>query len=1105
MGAQTVLAKYGLSSLSEKRFIESVRFPWREVSEASAIEKGPGRPPHWEMVFWWTRKPLISARAIIAGCLLPEDTNPGGFLKAIGVGGKSKSAHNNPPSYRFEGLRLLDPFAGFGSIPLEAMRMGIEATAVELLPVAYVFLKAVLEYPAKYCEKLVEDVRRWGEWVTERLREDPLIRELYEDDVAVYIGSWEVKCPHCGRWTPLVGNWWLARVKAGDEYERLAWMEPVVKGDEVRIKVVDLNKVLGDGAVKEARVSGLKITAGGREFRVPESNIEARRETAVCLLCHQPIMQIDPQTGRHYAETKGLPEEVKERLKSYVKFALELYNKDMGYGTNTQLPSWINEIPARQRLLVKVKIKQGDLEFEPCIEKDQEKLDLARKEILKMLEMGDPDIPREGISLYSVRYLFPILYGMTEWYKLFNPRQLLTLVKLVKLIREAGKRAEEEYLFIKLYERSREGVIYDSPEARQELKNLAETIESTFTCLYGGLALEIVNPRTLAEQLLKYTSKTFENVFESPFKSLDVLRKTDNDTLRRVKIRVLEKVVIIKHGENETNNIKKEASKYVDAITTYLAIALLRFSSFTSLVSPVRSDTIMGAIAAGSLTFRGIAMVWNWCDMSPFANITGAWFRCLKNISDGLEYLTINLKGNVNSTNVKIDDASILNSLKDDKFDIIITDPPYYDDVPYAELSDFYYVWLKRALSEVKDDRLVPRFMPEVFFERVGDGWVEVSTQWEKYALSEVSLNPPRLGATAKYEDGVRHFQNLLNASFVTMASKLEDGGLLVTYYAHTDPDAWKALLEAGWNAAGLRVTNAFPITTESIQSVVKRGKLSMDTSIIVVWRKGAEGTIEASELYNLMVEESAKRAKELMDIGAVGRDLVIGTLAAALAVATKYREIKAMGKIDTKTLIDNYVYPATYLGLAKALAIKAELKEGVKQPDAMFYLLVKSILPGAKKKTLDSTDLRIFSIGTSLDLNAAIKSWKILTGEKEPGAKVAKAKSYKLIEPPSDERSKLAEILEVRGLNLENPQIRCTVDALHTLEYYAATYSREEFRRKIEELTTTYPSYAEEALTLAKILARILPKGDPECSLCKKIVEYLSPQQKLSFTEEGD
>jgi putative DNA methylase len=880
--------------------------------------------------------------------------------------------------------------------------MGIDATAVELLPTAYIFLKAVLEYPSKYGKKLLEDVKRWGEWVTQKLREDPLIKELYEDDVAVYIGSWEIKCPHCGRWTPLVGNWWLARVREGEGYGRLAWMEPVVEDNSVKIRVIDLNKVLGDRAVKGARVSGLKITAGGKEFRVPESNIEARREKAVCLLCHQPIMQIDPQTGKHYTETKGLPHEVRERLKGYVKFALELYNMGMGFGINTEMPSWINEVPARQRLLVKVKVKQGDLEFEACTEKDQERLIKARDEVKKFLEVNDPDIPKERLAPYGTQaiggYLQPINYNMTEWYKLFNPRQLLTLVKLVKLIREAGKQIEQEKMKVGLSE--------------------------------------------------------------------------------------------------------EEAFKYAEAITNYLALAFNKYADYNSGVNYWNASLIR----APTMAVRGIAMQWNFCDTSVFIHITGSFTQTVKNCVEGISYLSSALSNGTFSVEVFLDDATTLSKLNSrQKSNLIVTDPPYYDDVPYAELSDFYYVWLKRNLSEVQDNRLVPRFTRGAFFEKVGDSWIEVPTQWEKYALSEVSLNPPRLGTTATFEDGVKHFQNLLNASFINMASKLEEDGLLVTYYAHTDPDAWKALLEAGWEVAGFRVTNAFPITTESEQSVVKRGKLSMDTSIVVVWRKGSEGTIVASELYNMMVEESANRARELMDVGAIGRDLVIGTLAASLAVATKYREIMDLGKIDTKTLIDNYVYPATYLGLAKALATKAELKESVRQPDAMFYLLIKSILPGARKKTLDSTDLRIFSIGTSLDLNTAIKSWRILKGEAESGAKVAKAKSYMLIEPPSDERSKLAELLEVRGVNPENPQIRCTVDALHTIEYYAAAYSRDDFRRKFEEITTTYPSYAEEALTLAKILAKILPKEDPEWGICKRILEYLSPEQTRLSNEKGD
>ncbi|MEM3536256.1 MAG: DUF1156 domain-containing protein [Candidatus Bathyarchaeia archaeon] len=986
----------------ERRFIESVNFPFSVISEASAVEKGPGRPPHWEMVFWWTRKPLISARAIIAGCLLPEKTSVGEFLYNIGVRRKGRRAdgrivfdgtpHRVKPRYRFDGVRLLDPFAGFGSIPLEGLRLGLDVTAVELLPVAYVFLKAVLEYPARYGERLVRDVEKWGRWVTERLKEDQLIRELYDEDVAVYIGSWEIKCPHCGRWTPLVGNWWLARVKAGEGYARLAWMEPIIEGDEAKICVVDLNEELGDRAVRSARVSGLRILANGKEFRVPESNIEARRERAVCLLCHQPIMQIDPQTGRHYTETKRLSKQVKEKTESYMKYAVKTFNQNFEHGGIEPL--------ARQKLLVKVKLANGKLEFKPCDQKDQRKLQLAREEIEKMLQQGDVDIPMESLWPYVSTQggrLSIILWGFDKWFKLFNPRQLLTLIKLVKLIRNAGKKIEEE-----------------------------------------------------------------------------------------------------KQKEGKT---KEEAQLYAEVITSYLAISQLKFSDYNTLVNLWNPGSWSWNKVAHSLSMRGIAMQWNWCEINPTIDLPLSYNGTISNAIQALSYLTSSLRANSGNAYALLDDATILNKIQSEyKPNLIVTDPPYYDDVPYAELSDFYYIWLKRAFCDVNNCKLVPRFLPEAFFGRVGDSWVEVLTQWEKYALNEVSVEPPRLGINATYEEGVKHFQDLLNSSFITMASKLEDDGLLVTYYAHTDPDAWKALLEAGWEAADLMVTNAFPITTEFALSVVKRGKLSMDTSIVVVWRKGCQGSIEASELYNIMVEESAKRARELMDKGATGRDLIIGTLAASLAAATKYREIKVIGKIDTKTLIDNYVYPATYLGLAKALALKAELKEGVKYPDAMFYLLTKSILPGAKKKTLESTDLRLFSIGTSLDLNTAIKTWKILKGEAEPGAKVAKAKTYTLIEPPSTERSSLAEILEIRGVNPENPQIKCTVDALHTLEYYAATFSREEFKRKLEELKNDYPAYVEEAQTLVKILAKTLPKEDPEGSLCKRIMDYLSPEQKTLF-----
>jgi putative DNA methylase len=959
-----------------KRFIESARFPFARISEVSAGEKGSGRPPHWEMVFWWTRKPQIGARAVIAGCLLPEDTSPENFLKALGIGEK-RGPHRVTPRLRFDGVSLLDPFAGFGSIPLEAARLGLDATAVELLSVPYVFLKAVLEYPAKYDRALVMDVEKWGNWVTERLKEDPMIKELYDDDVAVYIGSWEVKCPSCGRWTPLVGNWWLARVKGKKGYDRLAWMEYEKSSEEVEIRVKDLNKEFGNLVVEGVKVEELKVSLKDDAFRVPGSNIDARREQATCLLCDQTIKFIDPQSSRHILETKSLSREEKADLIWYVKYALGRYHEGD--------PSL-----ARLRLLVKVKLEGGDLEFEPCTHDDQERLKLAQHEVDKLLEQEDPDIPREGVSLYSVRYLFPILYGMKEWYQFFNPRQLLTLVKLVKLIREASKLVEQEK---------------------------------------------------------------------------------------------------IKEGISQ-----EEAFKYAEAVTTYLAITLLRYSTFTTLVSPVRADTMMGAIVAGSLTFRGVSMVWNYCDLSPFCNITGSWVRSLKNSNEGLRYLVDILPFGKKNLDIQLDDATILNNIKSGiKYNLIVTDPPYYDDVPYSELSDIYYIWFKRCLSDIENNNLKPKFLPEAFFDKIGNNWIEISTQWEKYALSEVSLNPPRLGHNANKNNGVKHFQNLLNTSFTTMFSRLKDDGLLATYYAHTDPDAWKALLEAGWEKANLKVTNAFPLTTESAQSVVSRGKLSMDTSIVVVWRKGSEGFIDASVLYEEMTEEAAEKAKDLIELGYLGRDLLIGALGSALAAATKYREVRVMGKIDVRTLVDEYVYPATLLGLTRALARRAELKDGVKSPDAMFYLLVKFTLAGAKPKVLESTDARIFSIGTSLDLNEASRTWRLLkSGEESKGAKVAKAKTMMLIEPASTERSKLEELLEIKGVGVSEPEIRCTIDALHVLEYYAVAHTRDTFKRMMEELRVKYPAQVDEALSMVKIMSRVLPDRDVEKVLCDRILDHL-------------
>jgi Adenine-specific DNA methylase containing a Zn-ribbon len=495
--------------------------PIDAVNEYSAVEKGPGRPPHWEMVFWWTRKPLAGARAVVAASLLPADAyqTPEQFLNDLFPCRHSrKTVHACNPAPRLvekmRGKKVLDPFAGFGSIPLEAARLEAEAVAVELLPTAYVFLKAVLEFPRRVKP---QDVEKWGRWVVERLKEE--IKELYDADI--YIGTWEVKCPVCGRYTPLVGNWWLARVKGKEGYERLAWME----WRDGRIEIRDLNEECrkeGRGPCDELRAEvsargeeGGSVVWRGRRYAVPLKNVDGSK-TAQCLHCRAEI--------NHRVVNGKLVKGKKSEGDWYVKWALRQWNANYERYLKGEITlDDLKNSPARPTLLVKARIESG-LKFQPAAPQDVEKLWKAAEELRKM--WGDPDIPTEQIAPYQLRppSNFPILlYGFDRWFKLFNPRQLLVLVKLVKLIKEAGRLAEEEKL--------REGA----------------------------------------------------------------------------------------SGE--------EAKKYAEAVTTYLAIALIRYADYNTVSN--LWDTWFLKISHG-LTARGIAMMWNWGDLKPETELTGSYSKSIK-------------------------------------------------------------------------------------------------------------------------------------------------------------------------------------------------------------------------------------------------------------------------------------------------------------------------------------------------------------------------------------------------------------------------------------------------------------------------------------------
>ncbi|MGC9115939.1 MAG: DUF1156 domain-containing protein, partial [Fervidicoccaceae archaeon] len=251
-----------------RRFIEE-SFPIKEVSEESVKEKNIRHGHISTLHIWWARRPLASSRTTSYAALTPAPEDPiewnkirnfiidlakwENSLKSSIIEKARRdilSANNGKPP------RILDPFAGGGSIPLEALRLGCEVHALEYNPVAVLILKCTLEYPQKYTKQekdplkeesknqLIKDVKRWGNWVLEEAKKE--IGKFYPNDedgsIPVgYIWARTIPCqnPACNAEIPLMRQFWLAR-----KDNKKVSLYPYVEGKQVKFKIV------GDGYEK---------------------------------------------------------------------------------------------------------------------------------------------------------------------------------------------------------------------------------------------------------------------------------------------------------------------------------------------------------------------------------------------------------------------------------------------------------------------------------------------------------------------------------------------------------------------------------------------------------------------------------------------------------------------------------------------------------------------------------------------------------------------------------------------------------------------------------------------------------------------------------------
>lgn len=845
------------------RLIEHA-FPLKQASLDSVHEKNVRHGHISTLHIWPARRPLAACRAALIATLLPDPGDPekrrelcekigGKVVKKIekkkmpngqtverikeetegGIlhwGRETENAETLEwfrqeirKAYGGRAPKVLDPFAGGGAIPLEAMRLGCEATAVDINPVAWFILKCTLEYPQKLAGQtrpLPAFILKNKEFMTAFLKAKGLTaaqidRKLsdlghkeqgqggldfrYDNDDQILQAdlAWHVRA-----W----GQWVLdrARRELAQYYPTYADFEPIKK-DHIAYEHQPMRLVpLKDDGTLDIDSLNAEFTedylADKRNPRwvakVPMAYLWAR--TVTCKNCRASIPLLKTRWLCKKANKRVLMTMVPNADRTGVVFGVEAdvpskggnaaqkreHDKRISAGTmsraGAQCPCCgaimtmedIRTEAAAQRsgtqLMVVVTEGPGSKEYRPATPLELSRIDEVSPLVRDVTTRLDRLSIERDFAPFSTRSISAQLYGVRTWRDLFSDRQTLALAQ-IGLAVHAAAREMDSY--------------HDSEWSRGVIDYLCLAVDRLlcFTCV-------------------------------------NACWKPDADSLNW---------------------------------------AFSRFS---------------------------ISLLWDYAESQPLGTSAGSFIRCANRIASALDGLLGSMNGAGPGRAVK---RSAEEYEAGEVYDVIITDPPYYQAVSYADLSDFSYVWLRG----VHPSRLV-EFEPELT-NKAGE------------FVQHIRDDKDRVAEQTKYEDQMR-------TAFEAARKHLADNGRFVCVFAHKEPDAWEALANA-MIRAGFVVTGSWPIQTEMPTRQRGAGVAALASSVWMVCRPRPE-TAKAGwdhAVLGEMKERIGEQLREFWDAGIRGPDFVWAATGPALEAYSKHpvvRKANAPGEIMTVGEFLNHV-----------------------------------------------------------------------------------------------------------------------------------------------------------------------------------------------------
>ncbi|UTT52008.1 DUF1156 domain-containing protein [Microbacterium maritypicum] len=425
-------------------------------------------------------------------------------------------------------------------------------------------------------------------------------------------------------------------------------------------------------------------------------------------------------------------------------------------------------------------------------------------------------------------------------------------------IREAGKRGEIGAHLIAVVAEGKRGRVYVSPTpAHVEAANV-ERVDP-------GIEAEIPNnPRWFSPPAYGLTK--FSDLFTNrQLRTLTVL----SDLISAVRAKTLQDALdagMSRGARLEDGGAGAEA--YADAIATYLSFAISKLADWSSSIC-----SWIPQIEGVRDTFarQAIPMVWDYVEINPFSNSVGHFFTHVDWVASGIDGLPSNLQvGQARQLNAAVRDYSGM---------VVSTDPPYYDNIGYSDLSDYFYVWLRRSLGSVQSKTLGTVLTPK---------------------SEELVANPYRHNGKA---GAAKFFVDGFNDVFRRIRESANHAVPLTLYYAYKQQDTrdtgttstgWHTLLD-GLIDTGWEITATWPMRSERGGRMISVGTNALASSIVLACRpRPVDAPTTTRRAFVATLKSELPAALHTLMQGTVAPvDLAQAAIGPGIAVFSRYSRVR--------------------------------------------------------------------------------------------------------------------------------------------------------------------------------------------------------------------